>query len=153
LTVLTGWKVGPVVVGPVAVVSNDVRQGLVPSDVEWFDKVVAVLGSGACAIVEAADRDAAIDLVAQAVDVLRVFQHVRYFCSELAQFGIAGDVGRGVVSYIKIGPDQSGRGFLYRGNSLGWTFSNPDEWTDAPVFQWAARAIGVSSPPESRVGH
>jgi ribosome modulation factor len=150
LTVLTDWKVGPVVVGPAAVVANGARQGLALSNVEWFDKVVAEQGSGTLASVEAGDLDAAIDLVAQAVDVLRVFQHVRHFTSELAQFGIAGDVGRGVVPYIQTDRGQAGRGSSHRGNHLGWTFSNPDEWTNAPVFQWAARAIDASSHAESQ---
>lgn len=150
LTVLTDWNVGPVVVGPAAVVSNDVRQRRALSNVEWFNEAVAELRSDACAMVEAANLDAAIDLVAQAVDVLRVLQHVRHFTSKLPQFGIAGDVGRGGMSYIQIDPDQLWRGFLHRGNSLGWTFSNPDEWADAAVFQWAAGAIDTSSPPESQ---
>jgi hypothetical protein len=150
LTTLADWKVGPVVVRPAAEALNNARQGRALSNVEWFDELIAEQKSGAFATVEAADLDAAIDLVAQAVDVLRVLQHVRYFTSQLTQFGIAGDVGRGVVSYIQVEGAQVGRGFSRRGNPLGWTFSDPDEWDRSPVFQWAASAIGASSPSESQ---
>jgi hypothetical protein len=150
LTVRTDWKVGPVVIGPTSVVTDAVRQRSAPSSAEWFDERVAEFGSDACAMVEAVDRDAAIDLVVQAVDVLRVLQHVRHFKMELTQFGIAGDIGRGVLSYLEIDPSQSWSGSFYRGNSLGWTFDDPNEWADAPVFRWAASAIGASSPSESQ---
>lgn len=150
LTVRIEWKVGPVVIGPASVVTDAVRQQKAPSSAEWFNERVAELGSGACAMVEAVDRDAALDLVAQAVDVLRVLQHVRHFKMELTQFGIAGDIGSGVVSYMEIDPTQSWSGSFHRGNPLGWTFNDPDEWANAPVFQWAASAIGASSPSESQ---
>jgi hypothetical protein len=150
LTTLTDWKVGPVTIRPATEALNHARQGRTVDNVEWFDKLVAEQASGVFAMVEAGDLDAAIDLVAQAVDLLRVLQHVRHFTSELTQFGIAGDVGRGVVPYIKIDGGQVGQGFSRRGNSLGWTFSDPDQWANAHVFQWAARAIGASSPGESR---
>src|SRR5690349_7547254 len=101
-------------------------------------------------MVEATDFDTAIDRVAQAIDVLRVLQHVRHFRIELTQFGIAGDVGRGIVRYIKLDPEQSWSGSTLRGSPLGWTFDNPDEWINAPAFQWAADAINASSPPESQ---
>ncbi|UFN96770.1 hypothetical protein [Micromonospora aurantiaca] len=150
LTVLADWKVGPVAVRPAAEALSDVRQGRALGSVEWFDELGAGQGPSAFAGVDAADLDAAIDLVAQAVDVLRVLQHVRYFTSELTQFGIAGDVGRGLVPYIQIEGAQVGRGFSHRGNALGWTFSDPDDWGSSPVFQWAASAIGASSPGESQ---
>ena len=79
-----------------------------------------------------------------------VLQHVRHFRMELTQFGIAGDIGRGMVSYLKIDPVRSWHGLSHRGSSLGWRFSDPDEWNDAAVFQWAASAIGVASPSESQ---
>jgi hypothetical protein len=150
LTVLADWKVGPVVVRPAAEAMTDARLGRTLGDLEWFDKLVGEQAAGAFAMVETGDFDAAIDLVAQAVDVLRVLQHVRHFTSLLTQFGIAGDVGRGVVPYIQIDGGRAGHGFSHRGNPLGWTFSDPDEWADAPVFQWAASAIGASSPAESQ---
>ena len=131
-------------------IREDARLGRTLGDLEWFDKLVGEQASGAFAMVETGDFDAAIDLVAQAVDVLRVLQHVRHFTSLLTQFGIAGDVGRGVVPYIQIDGGRAGHGFSHRGNPLGWTFSDPDEWADAPVFQWAASAIGASSPAESQ---
>lgn len=142
------WKVGPVVVRPAADAWRDAQQGRASGNVAWLDEHVAEHAT--FAVVDANDRDEAIDLVAQAVDVLRVFQHVRHFTSPLPQFGIAGDVGEGSLPYFTIDGARAGHGMLRRGNPLGWTFSDPDEWNNAPVFQWAASGIGASSPTESQ---
>ncbi|MEU7713261.1 hypothetical protein ACIA8B_25560 [Micromonospora chalcea] len=66
LTVLADWKVGPVAVRPAAEALSDARQGRALGNVESFDKLGAGQGPSAFA---AADLDAAIDLVAQAVAI------------------------------------------------------------------------------------
>lgn len=149
LTVQSEWNVGPVVVGSLSA-AKDAAQRSWTLDHDWIEERFAEFGSTSCAVVQVADLDMAIDLVAQAVDVLRVFQHVRHFTSELTHFGIAGDVGRGVVPYLKLDPIRSWSGSVHRGNSLGWSFNDPDEWANAPVFRWAAGAIGTSTPSESQ---
>jgi hypothetical protein len=148
LTMPADWKVGPVLVRPAADAWRDARQGRASGNSAWLDKRAAEHTT--FAVVDANDRDEAIDLAAQAVDVLRVFQHVRYFTSPLTQFGIAGDVGEGSLPYFTIDGGRAGHGELRRGNPLGWGFSDPDEWKSAPTFQWVAGAIGASSPTESQ---
>lgn len=151
LTVLTDWKVGPVIVRPVTTASDDAQQGTALRHDERFDSLVAEQRAGAFAQAEADDLDGAIDLVAQAVDVLRVLQHVRHYEYLVTpQFGIAGDVGGGVVPFVQVDDGLTGHGFSYRGNPFGWIFSDPDEWTNAPVFRWVGDAIGASSPTESQ---
>ncbi|MFD6713615.1 hypothetical protein ACFWDB_06940 [Micromonospora chalcea] len=66
LTVLADRKVGPVAVRPAAEALSDARQGRALGNVEWFDELGAGQGPSAFA---AADLDAAIDLVAQAVAI------------------------------------------------------------------------------------
>ncbi|MFD6610588.1 hypothetical protein ACFWD1_17060 [Micromonospora chalcea] len=66
LTVLADWKVGPVAVRPAAEALSDARQGRALGNVESFDELGAGQGPSAFA---AADLDAAIDLVAQAVAI------------------------------------------------------------------------------------
>jgi hypothetical protein len=149
LTVPADWAIGPVFVRPAAEALKDARDGQ-----EWgvdrIEKVVAEQASGAIAVVVADDIDTALDLISQAIDVLRVLQHVRHFTSQLTQFGIAGDVSHGVVAYLRTDGEQRGQGFSRRGEAIGWAFSDPDEWVNAPAFQWAAGAIGAVSPGESR---
>jgi hypothetical protein len=128
---------------------NDVRNAQ-PWGVDQLEKVVAEQESGAIAVVVSDDIGTAIDLIGQAVDVLRVLQHVRHFTSQLTQFGIAGDVSRGVVAYLRTDGEQRGQGFSRRGDAIGWAFSDPDEWANAQAFQWAASAIGAVSPGESQ---
>jgi hypothetical protein len=148
LTMPADWRVGPVVVRPAADAWRDAQQGRAPGKVAWLDKQAAEHTT--FGVVDANDRDEAVDRVAQAADVLRVFQHVRHFTSPLTQFGIAGDVGEGSLQYFTIDGGRAGHGVSRRGNPLGWAFSDPDEWNDAPVFQWAAGGIGASSPTESQ---
>ena len=69
LTVLADWKVGPVAVRPAAEALSDARQGRALGNVESFDELGAGQGPSAFAAVDAADLDAAIDLVAQAVAI------------------------------------------------------------------------------------
>jgi hypothetical protein len=149
LTVPADWAIGPVVVRPAAEALNDLRDAQ-PWGVDRLEKVVAEQVSGAIAVVVADEIDAALDLISQAVDVLRVLQHVRHVTSQLTQFGIAGDVSHGAVAYLSTDGEQRGQGFSRRGEAIGWAFSDPDEWANAPTFQWAASAIGAISPSESQ---
>jgi hypothetical protein len=144
LTVVADWVVGPVVFRPSADVLLEIEPDPTRNRVEGFHRLVDERSTGAFAQVDAADIDEAIDLVAQAVDVLRVFQHVRHFTTILTQFGIAGDVGGGVVPYATAGTQGTGYGFSHRGEVLGWTFDDPGEWVASEAFQWVATAIGSS---------
>ncbi|GAA1550083.1 hypothetical protein GCM10009804_03340 [Kribbella hippodromi] len=150
LTILTDWEVGAVTVRPAAEALEYVLHGRPAATVEWFDSFATEQTPTAFGMVEANDLDSAIDLVAQAVDLLRVFQHVRYFTSPLTQFGLAGDVGSGVMRYVCIEGERLGQGLSRRGNALGWTFDDSDAWASSPAFQWAASAIGASNPSESQ---
>ena len=142
LTVTDDWNVGPVVVIPTDRAMVELDDLDLPGDPSGFRSAVEAQRAGAIAKVHATDHDRAIDLVAGAVDVLRVFQHVRHFTTQLTQFGIEGDIGRGVVPYAVSQGERSGVGYKRRGDALGWTFSEPSEWTQADAFHWVANAIG-----------
>lgn len=142
LTVNDDWVVGPVSVMPVDLAIEELGAAARAGDRDFFKSQSEAQGAGAIAKVESVDHDGAIDLVAQAVDLLRVFQHVRYFTSHLTQFGIAGDVGRGVVPFGVTEDGHAGVGFKQRGEALGWTFDDSAVWAEASAFRWVADAIG-----------
>jgi hypothetical protein len=150
LTVLTDWEVGVVTVRPAAEALEDALHGRSPATVEWFDSFATEQRPTAFGMVQASDLDAAIEFVAQAVDLLRVFQHVQYFTSQLPQFGLAGDVGSGLMRYLWTEGERLGQALSRRGNALGWTFDDSDIWADSSAFQCAAGAIGASEPSESQ---
>jgi ribosome modulation factor len=147
LTVVASWDVGPVSVLP----TDDARKAITACLsgaplADLFTKQVEEQQGGAVARVESDDRDNAISMVAAAVDVLRVFQHVRHFQTELPHFGLPGDVGNDVLVYAVLDSERSGHGFSFRGPHLGWTFSDPDEWPRAQVFNRVADAIAAGDP-------
>lgn len=151
LRVPSAWTIGPVVVRP----SDDVRAEL---DREFgdrpgrepFEELLAEQQAGAIADLDAADHDHAIDVVAKAVDVLRVFQHVQHWTSALTQFGLSGDLSRGVIPYAELGDERRGYGFTTRGEHLGWAFVDDEEWNSASLFHWVASGIDAASPTEAQ---
>jgi hypothetical protein len=151
LAVPCEWSVGPVRVRPAANVSSELRGGAPSkSRQQWFDDAVRDLHAGAFAEVSAEDLDGALGLVSQAVDILRVFQHVRHYTTRLTQFGVVGDVRRGLVPYAVTDGDRAGQGFTTRGEAIGWSFTDEAEWLEAPVFHWVASAVGAASPSEAQ---
>lgn len=142
------WRIGPVTLLPNEEALVDLRCAELPDNwVELFQKRVGELQIATFAQADGADIGAAIDLVAQAVDVLRVFQHVRYGMTKLTCFGLPGELGHSVLPYIK---DRSLLGFNRQGEHLGWTFSNDDDWKGARVFQWVGQTIGCADATEAQ---
>ena len=151
LTVPVDWTVGPVRVRPVDDALAELRGDHEANRTDdWFDDLVQEHKTGALAYADAPDIGNAIALVSQAVDVLRLYQHVRYWTTQLTHFGLAGEVGRGVVPYAELESDRPGRGVLNRGDAIGWTFAEQDNWADEPLFHWVAAAIGSTSPTEAQ---
>lgn len=142
LTVRTRWPIGAVTLCP----SEDALGRLQEqSDAEWgerFAPFLAEIQAGSVAEVVAQDADEAIDLVGQAIDLLRVFQHVRHFTTDLAQFGLPGDLRHEAIHFARVTADDIGYGVRSRGQARGWTFSDPEAWPQAKVFLAVARAIG-----------
>lgn len=148
LTVVQVMEVGPVRVRPAPDVLNDLKGELGGgTSSAWFEQFVAEHRAGAIAQVDAEDRETAVELVVQAVDVLRVFQHMRYGLTEVTQFGVGGDVGPRVVAYAEVGA-RAGHGYLHRGDAIGWTFSEPSAWDEAASLREVATSIGRATPPE-----
>ena len=148
LTVEFTMDVGPVQVRPAVEVLTELRGKLSPAPyLEPFEEVIDEQAAGAIASVVASDLDIAVDLVVQAVDVLRVFQHMRYGTDHLPHFGIAGDVGHGTLAYAQVG-ERSGHGFSHRGQFLGWTFNDPQAWEEAAVVRAVAAGIGLTDQSE-----
>jgi hypothetical protein len=150
LIVPAEWAVGPVRVRPADAVLAKVRADAPAVALDRFESLVAELRAGAFAEVDASDIESAVAIVGQAVDVLRVFQHVRHYITTLGQFGIAGDVSRGLMSYTIDDGSSTTYGFVSRGEAVGWTFSDPSEWSQDVTFQWAASAIGASEGSEAQ---
>jgi hypothetical protein len=150
LTVRAEWLVGPVRVRPADDVLATVRDTAPAVAIDRFESSVSDLRAGAFAQVTAADIEEAVAIVRQAVDVLRVFQHVQHYITTLAQFGVAGDVPQSLMSYVVWDGTNTTYGFMSRGEILGWTFDDPNEWSRAPIFQWVASAIGADKPTEAQ---
>jgi hypothetical protein len=150
LTVPAEWSVGPVRVRPADAVLQELRTSPGPANgFDRFETLVTDVRAGAVAEVDASELEDAVGTVAQAVDVLRMFQHVRHYTTKLTQFGVAGDVSRGRMSYATRDANGTGYGFASRGELLGWTFSDPTEWPQASTFRWVGSAIGASQPTEA----
>lgn len=149
LTVEVAWDVGPVEIRPGAEALTDLRTSIQNDQaLSVADEMFADHGTGAIAQVDASDRDDALALVGAAVDVLRVYQHVRHWQYPIGQFGLAGDLGQGALIYGQIGGDRAGTGWMHRGDRLGWTFSATEDWSAEATFRQVAAAIGRASPTE-----
>ena len=152
LTVRENWSVGPVTIRPAPTAMAEIKAQLPGAPLHSdFEASVEEQRSAAIASVEAEDLETAIDAIGPAIDVLRVFQQVVYGYTRLGQFGLAGDVGRGLVPYARTGADiGNGHGFSHRGEMIGWEFTKQDDWQDAPEFRWAAEGIGSEAPHDAR---
>jgi|GEM_PF-3458313 len=143
LTVPDRWTVGPIEFVPLEVAMTEIRPARVhDAFAEQFDAEVEKRKITTLALIDADEIRAAVDLVAQAVDVLRVFQHVRYWDSKLTLFGLAGEVRTGFLPFTRIGEDHASTGFIHLGENLGWTFGTDTDWISASAFRWAGESIG-----------
>lgn len=114
-------------------------------------RFVEELEQGTVALVEAADIDAALDLVTQATDLLRVFQK-KGARHRTTMFGLPGQLYRSHVRYLTVG-DRAGPGVRNRGEAVGCTFDDAahDAWLGSRTFTSLAALVGVDHPLEE--GH
>ncbi len=150
LTVSTTWEVGAVLIRPANEQLADLETAFTPESFASFERSLEAQASGAFASVEADDIDQALVLVTQAVDVLRVFQHAKYYTVELSHFGVAGEMTWGVVPYAQIVDAGAGHGWTVRGKARGWSFADDGLWADSAAFQWLARTVGATDPSEAQ---
>lgn len=145
------WTVGPVRFAPEDDIVSRLEQPEPAHPIfDFFQQRMKDLKVRTMAGVEATDLDAAIDLVAQGVDVLRLFQHVRYWMCELTYFGLVTEIDHGIVPYVQEVGERSLIGIRRQGESLGWTFSDDRDWRTADAFHWVAGAIGEPSAGEAQ---
>jgi hypothetical protein len=143
LTVVTPWHVGPVTFMPVDEGLAEVESANRESQpLTGFSDSVREANAGAIARTETADKDAAFERVASAVDVLRIFQHVHYYTSKLPHFGMPGDLPSAGAIYAVTGGERPGYGYGHRGEFVGWTFSDAAVWPSDATFNAVASAIG-----------
>lgn len=140
LTVHRTWRVGCVDVVDLESAGSELDASTGQRPDEW-DATLRDLRCGAVASMDADSFEHARDLASAAVDVLRVFQQVRYGISQTTMFGIAGEVTRSHFPYAVVG-DRGGIGFSSRGHHLGWTFNEDAavEWESSKPFRFAADA-------------
>jgi hypothetical protein len=110
-------------------------------------ETVEEMSRGTVAQVDAADIDAAIDLVAVATDILRVFQRIQRNTYKTTMFGLPGQLYRSTVRYLTLG-EKGGIGFRNRGEALGWTFDEEAHaaWNSSPTFTSLASLVGATGP-------
>lgn len=151
LTVSAPWQVGAVRISPpdqlpALDVARAVSQGSPAQGI--FDQDVAEMKCNALAEVEAVNIDSALDVIEDAVDVLRVYQQARAL-TQCATFGLPGDTYRSRVFYAQVG-ERTGFGGLARGEFLGWTFTeaNLADFSTSTAFRFVADAVGVATPSE-----
>lgn len=150
LTIPESWAVGPVQMRPASEVMLRLRGAAAASwQVERFEEEAEKASVTTFGEITAKDFDEAFDQVALATDVLRVLQHVRHYTDRLTQFGVVGSVRRSVVHYGVLKEGKAGYGWKSRGEAVGWAFTDTEEWKSATAFQWAAAAIGSTTPPEA----
>ena len=92
---------------------------------EALKRQLADYRTGALASVEASTFEAAVDLIAEAVGVLRVFQHVRSAVEPLPQFEVAGEIGQGVLPCMIQSPNEVIE-FVHRGGAEWVCSSRPN---------------------------
>lgn len=107
-------------------------------------RFVDELEQGTVAIVEAADVDAALDLVTQATDLLRVFQK-KGAIYPTTMFGLPGQLYRSHIRYLAAGDDGAGPGIRIRGEAIGCTFNDAARaaWLSSQTFASLAALVGV----------
>ena len=105
----------------------------------------------ALAVVDCASIDDALEIVDQAVSVLRVFQYSQTQFANYTHFGIPGEIKAQKIFYYKHGSEGSSPAFRGIGLHLGYTFSGEaiDNWEKHPLCLLAATAI---KNPEASLG-
>lgn len=145
LVVPSPWSVGVVQVQPIQDVEDQLRvaEAIIPSQLaKEFDGVHTV------ATLDATDVDEAIQLLAAALGVLRVYQHswagMQGFLRPTG-FGLPGEVSRTSVTYASQLGERFGFGWRLLGGSVGFAF--PDaaktDWDCSDAFQFLAGAVGA----------
>jgi hypothetical protein len=150
LTVPGSVSIGPITLTP----TENVLRQLSPADAELAANQVLYLADEyeikTFACVDTEEKDEAFELATQAVDVLRVFQNVRYHDGPLGQFCVAGDIGNRALRYASFDGSTAGSGGTLRGEPFGWTMPSLEDWSNATTFLWAARAIGSARTTEAQ---
>lgn len=109
---------------------------------EAFGKATGNDHHGAIAEADADSLEEALQLVGQAVDVLRVLQHVRYGSVQLTHFGLAGEITRNSIPYMEMSDTSDRYGWCFRGPATGWNFSDESPWDGFPGIRWTASLVG-----------
>lgn len=154
LTVHNDW-----IVGPVTIASASTRDALLDAVLQngpplfaTRDAAVTALRKSTAAAVSAASVDEAIDLVIDALAVVRVFHDRTRIVKGTPTFGLAGEVFQRNLLYVAL--DDSGNhgaGFVRGGDSIGFTFSGAAHarWLNAADLQFVASCIGAATFSES----
>ena len=152
LTVTAPWQVGVVRISPQDQIAalDAARAASPPGSLrqDSFDHDAADMKCNAFAEVTEESIDAALDVIEDAVDVLRVYQQARAL-GLCAMFGLPGDTYRSKIIYAQAG-ERTGFGGRARGDALGWTFTDTAlaDFMASLAFQFVADAIGMATPPE-----
>jgi hypothetical protein len=162
LDVAGTWQVGPVLFHP----PGAARELIDPMPLEyprpdhpafqtWLDSRVFALSDSAVAEVYLTDADdagamaGALELVASALAIMRVVQHMRNPMNRMEHqtFGLPGDVPSAILDYVVIG-DALTAGAARSGALAGWTFSNADHqtWMADPAFRFLDHALSCPGP-------
>jgi hypothetical protein len=162
LDVVGTWQVGPVLFHPAgaarelidAMPREDPRPDP-PAFQTWLDSRVSPLSASVVAEVCVTDADdagtmaGALELVASALAIMRVVQHMRNPMNGMDHqtFGLPGDVRSVVLDYVVIG-DALTVGAARSGALSGWTFSDADHqaWMADPAFRFLDHALGRPEP-------
>lgn len=151
LTVTAPCRVGSVRISPRDKLSSldaarAVREAWSPE--ERFDRGVAEMKCDAFAEIEAETVDSALDVIEDAVDVLRVYQQARAL-GRCGVFGLPGDTQRTTFFYAQVG-ERTGFGGRFRGDVLGWTFTESSlaDFSNSPAFRFVADTVGAATPSE-----
>lgn len=152
LAVPSRWSVGVVEVEPIQNVADQLytAEAVIPSQLmKEFDGVHTV------ATIDAADVDEAIQLLAAALGVLRVYQHC--WAGKQGQlrpngFGLPGEVSRASVTYAAQLGEQFGLGWRLLGGPVGFAFPEAakTDWHGSDAFQFLAGAVGARHPSEGQ---
>ncbi len=151
LGVTRAWDVGQVRFHPpgalgVVLEGMSQRPGRHPEFQAMVEGQMAAMDKSSVAEVSVPDgSDAAMPLVAQALAILRVVQHVRSPMSNLQvqTFGLPGEVPSAGIPRFELGEDGLIIGASRVGALDGWTFSDGDHaaWTTEPAYRFMDDAL------------
>lgn len=150
LTLTETWDLGPVRLHAAATLEAELASSaavLLHHEVigTVCREIADEMRHGTAAQVDATDIDEALDLVAVAIDILRVFQKVRYNMTKTTMFGLPGQLYRSRTRYIAVG-EVNGPGFRNKGEVPGFTLDGEAyaAWNDSEVFPAVAALVGTS---------